>query len=50
MENLVLDLRYALCRLSKSPHFTLTVVITLAQGIGANAAINIRIDMGCDTL
>ena len=44
LENLVADLRFALYQLRKSPGYALTAILTLAIGIGANAAIFTLID------
>ena len=44
MENLIRDTRYGLRLLARSPIFTATAVLSLALGIGANAAIFHLID------
>ena len=44
LENLWADLRFALHQFRKSPGYTLTAILTLAIGIGANAAIFTLVD------
>src|SRR5579864_4740594 len=38
-DNMIKDLKFALRQLGKSPGFALTVIVTLALGIGANAVV-----------
>ena len=44
LESIMRDLRYAMRSLGSRPAFTLTVIATLALGIGANAAIFTLVD------
>ena len=44
MEQLLRDLRYGARRLTRSPGYTIAVVVTLALGIGANTAIYSVVD------
>ena len=44
LESLMQDLRYALRQLRKAPLFTVTAALSLAVGIGANAAVFTVVD------
>lgn len=44
MEDLVADLRYAVRALRRTPGFTITIIVVLALGIGANSAMFSLVD------
>src|ERR1700756_2283223 len=44
LETVMLDIRFALRQMRKAPGFTLTAVLTLALGIGANTVIYTLVD------